>query len=57
MKFRCHGTKQTQKDISKDESAGISRSSDQNTLTELLKTLATTMSKGQEDMANLMKKL
>ena len=50
------GPKKTQKDTSMDESAGISRSSDQDTLTELLKTLVTTMSKGQEDMANLMKK-
>ena len=50
------GRKKTQKDTSMDESAGISRSSDQDTLTELLKTLVTTMSKGQEDMANLMKK-
>ena len=39
-----------------DESAGISCSSDQDMLTDLLKTLATTMSKGQEDMANLVKK-
>ena len=50
------GRKKTQKDTSMDEYAGISRSSDQDTLTELLKTLVTTMSKGQEDMANFMKK-
>ena len=49
------GPKKTQKDTSMDESADISHSSDQDTLTELLKTLVTTMSKGQEDMANLMK--
>ena len=35
---------------------GISRSSDQDMLTELLKTLVTTMSEGQEYMANLMKR-
>ena len=50
------GRKKTQKDTSMDEYAGISHSSDQDTLTELLKTLVTTMSKGQEDMANFMKK-
>ena len=49
------GPKKTQKDTSMDESAGISHSSDQDTLTELLKTLVTTMSKGQEDMTNLIK--
>ena len=50
------GPKKTPKDTSMDESAGISHSSDQDTLTELLKTLVT-MIKGQEDMSNLIKKL